>query len=557
MPFAFLPRVSRAPRPHAGRRSWVHALVGASLLVGLSVAVPAPAAHAAGEPTPATFLSLLNDTRAGAGLAPLVLDPALGALARTWSLHMGGVHARTGHPLVKPGAERDCERSSLCHRPDLFAAIARLTPTWTAAAENIGYGATPAAVHAALLASPPHLANILGPFERVGIGVATDPVDGSLWVTFDFVAGGVPAAPTPATLLGAHGRFRAVTPQRLADTRTGDGGTRGPLAADQVVRVAVPANADANAAVLNLTATGVRRAGFVTAYPCGANRPLASNLNVAAGETRANQAVVALDATHAVCVYTSAPLDLVVDLTGSFAPSGAPFRPVAPTRLLDTRDTGRLVTEVAVDVRPALGTASAAVATVTVTSPIAGGFVTAWPCGTPLPLASTVNYAAGQTVANLATVAVGADGRLCLHSSAPTHVVVDVGGGFGGGTASTFTGTVPLRLLDTRDGTGAWLGGVTPGRRVELLVAGERGIATGARAVAVNLTVTDATAAGYVVAFPCDQPAPTASNVNFRAGETVATMAVVTLSASGALCLQSSAPASLVADLAGWFSDAS
>ncbi len=529
-----------------------------------AVATPATAVGTAPADRPTQFLELLNASRTAVGLAPVVLDAVLSGVAATWSLHMAGVHARTGDPIVKAGHEHECEVSSLCHRPDLVAAVTLLAPGWTRVGENIGYGGSVTGVHDALMASPAHRDNIVGPWDRVGIGVTEDPISGHLWVTFDFASGAAPVPPPAVVAVRAGGRFRAVAPQRLADSRTGAGGVTGPLRADQVVRIDLGAGAgpgrgapaDAVAAVVNLTATGVQRPGYLTAYPCGTARPLASSLNVAVGETRANEAVVALDSTRALCLYTSAPLDVVIDGTGWFAPDGDGYRPVTPARVLDTRDGGRLVTDVAVAVHDVLGhDATAVVANVTVTNPLGAGFVTAYPCDMPLPLASNVNFAAGQTVANLATVKLGTGSTLCVHSSSPTHLVVDVAGGFAPGATSALTSVVPARLLDTRDATGGWTGPVAAGQRVELAVAGRRGVPTGARAVAVNLTATDTAAAGYVVAFPCDGAVPMASNVNFRAGETAATMAVVRLSSDGALCLRSSAGASLVVDVAGWFTD--
>ena len=59
-------------------------------------------------------------------------------------------------------------------------------------------------------------------------------------------------------------------------------------------------------------------AGFVTAYPCGTDRPLASNVNFAAGDDVANAAVVPVGAGGAVCLFASAATNLVVDLNGTF-----------------------------------------------------------------------------------------------------------------------------------------------------------------------------------------------------------------------------------------------
>jgi hypothetical protein len=74
--------------------------------------------------------------------------------------------------------------------------------------------------------------------------------------------------------------------------------------------------------------------------------------------------------------------------------------------------------------------AMAVVLNVTVDQPEGTGFVTVFPCGGALPLASNVNYVAGQTVANAVTVTVGVLGRVCIHTSASTHLIVDTNAAF-------------------------------------------------------------------------------------------------------------------------------
>jgi hypothetical protein len=77
---------------------------------------------------------------------------------------------------------------------------------------------------------------------------------------------------------------------------------------------------------------------------------------------------------------------------------------------------------------PTTGVVAAAV-NVTVDQPAAPGFVTVFGCGSAPPLASNLNYATGQVVANVATAPV-VDGAVCVYTWAPTHVIVDVSGYF-------------------------------------------------------------------------------------------------------------------------------
>ena len=92
--------------------------------------------------------------------------------------------------------------------------------------------------------------------------------------------------------------------------------------------------ADASGVVLNLTSADPGGNGFLTVFPCGTARPTASNLNVRPGANRANLVIVAPGDDGTVCVFSSAPTDVVVDVFGWMR--GA-FDGLTPTRLFDTR----------------------------------------------------------------------------------------------------------------------------------------------------------------------------------------------------------------------------
>ncbi len=83
----------------------------------------------------------------------------------------------------------------------------------------------------------------------------------------------------------------------------------------------------------------------------------------------------------------------------------------------------------------------------TATEGVAPGYVTVHPCG-PRPLASSLNFAAGQAVANLVVAAVDPGGDVCLFTNVPVHLVVDVAGWFTGQDA--VVPLVPARLHDSR-----------------------------------------------------------------------------------------------------------
>jgi hypothetical protein len=234
-------------------------------------------------------------------------------------------------------------------------------------------------------------------------------------------------------LYGTNGSgYTPLTPTRFVDTRPGATGSAvtSRLAANTPVKVkiagvsSVPANA--TAVSFNLTAVEPDTDAFVTAYPCTSAPPLVSNVNALAGTTVANDVVVALDGSGSVCLVSNTNLDVLVDVTGSFSASGSRYFATTPTRLLDTRTQGGVAKggQVAVTVP---GGGKAAAVSVTVTGPDGPGYITVAPCGTA-PLASALNYVAGDLVTNLAATPLDGSGRICISTFDSADIVVDLAG---------------------------------------------------------------------------------------------------------------------------------
>ena len=78
---------------------------------------------------------------------------------------------------------------------------------------------------------------------------------------------------------------------------------------------------------------------------------------------------------------------------------------------------------------PATGVGSVSL-NIAVTNPHAAGFITAYSCGARA-LVSSLNYVAGQTVANAVIAPVSADGTVCFYSLATTDLIVDINGWIG------------------------------------------------------------------------------------------------------------------------------
>jgi hypothetical protein len=119
--------------------------------------------------------------------------------------------------------------------------------------------------------------------------------------------------------------------------------------------------------------------------------------------------------------------------------------------------------------------------------------------------------------------------------------------------ASFFTVT-PCRIADTREPAGPY-GGPALSTGVEriFVVADRCGIPPSAKAVSLNVTVTQPTAPGHVILYPGGSPAPSVSAINFRAGQTRANNAIVQLGAGGTLAVQSAAPTHFIIDVNGYF----
>jgi hypothetical protein len=288
-------------------------------------------------------------------------------------------------------------------------------------------------------------------------------------------------------------------------------------------------------------------------YPCGRPAPNVSNVNFTAGRAVPNLVTVALGG-GSVCIMASSPAHVIADLAGWYGSTGQTYTPSTPLRLLDSRGTGPK-TDFRVSVAgPVSAQATAVTVNATVDGPTGRGFLTAYPCDVAVPNASNLNFDAGQTVANQVTVGVPASRSICFRSTVATNLIVDLSGAFGPG-GSRLTTVVPTRFLDTRFGTGGWLGRAGVEQTLDVTVGSTSGIPSRATAAVLNVTVAGATSAGFLTVFPCDQPVPNASNVNFVAGTAVANAVTVKLAADGSLCVYASSRADVLVDLAGYLAN--
>jgi hypothetical protein len=239
----------------------------------------------------------------------------------------------------------------------------------------------------------------------------------------------------------------AIDPARLLDTRDGTGDRFGAIGEGESIDVQVTGRggvpADAQAVVLNVTATEPTAASYLTVWPSGDARPVASSVNMSPGQTVPNLIIARVGEGGRVSVFNNAgSTHVVIDVLGAFTPGAtARFVPLSPARALDTRDgvgasrarLGRAPLPLGLAGRcgvPASGV-SAVLLNVTVVSPSAGTYVTVFPSGRERPLASNLNATAGQVVPNMVLARLGPDGGASIYNnSGDLDLVADVMGYF-------------------------------------------------------------------------------------------------------------------------------
>jgi hypothetical protein len=258
------------------------------------------------------------------------------------------------------------------------------------------------------------------------------------------------------------------------------------------------------------------------------------------------------------------------ELTPAEALSGpSKFIALSPTRVLDTRigigATGALppggTVTLAMPGRggvPATG-ATAVLLNVTVAEAAGPGFVQVFPTGrAAVGASSNLNPdRSGATIANLVVAPLGDAGQISVYSQGGGHLIADVFGYFEA-SASTVDGryvpVFPSRILDTRMQAP---GKLNVGGSVRVPIIGRGGVpATGASAVVVNVTATDATDSGYVQVLPTGQSAFGAfSNINLRRGQTLPNLAVVPVGADGSITVFTERGAHVIVDVFGYFTN--
>lgn len=268
----------------------------------------------------------------------------------------------------------------------------------------------------------------------------------------------------------------------------------------------------------------------------------------------------------------------------SFSTATAPaqYFPLSPTRICDTRPTApknqctgktlgpNSVLTVSVAGQASIPTSgvTAIVANLTAVDTTATSYLTVYPAGNSPPLASNLNWMAGETIPNLVTVQLGTSGEIDIYNHAGSvDVIVDVEGYYAQSTTSAglFNPISPLRVCDTRatapqnQCTGKTL---SPNSVLNVKITPQGSLpASGIEAIAANVTAVGPTApaGGYLTVYPEGTTQPLASNLNFSYDETIANRVVVPINQStGEISIYNyTGYTNVIIDINGWFTNSS
>jgi 6-phosphogluconolactonase (cycloisomerase 2 family) len=263
---------------------------------------------------------------------------------------------------------------------------------------------------------------------------------------------------------------------------------------------------------------------------------------------------------------TASPVTVVI----AGPPPGLRFVPVTPCRIADTRNpvgpfggpfitggTSRAfaVPDSACNI-PTTAQAYSVNVTVVPKGPL--GFLTMFPCGQTLPLASTLNSIDGRVKAAAAIVPAGTSGGVCAFATNNTDLVLDINGYFVSASDASvlaFYPVAPCRLVDTRGAAGT-LGGpslIGNATRTFPILASPCQIPATAKAYSLNFTSVPKGSLGFLSTWPAGQPIPLVSTLNATTGAVTANAAIVPSGTNGDISVFVTNDSDLVIDINGYF----
>jgi DNA-binding beta-propeller fold protein YncE len=313
--------------------------------------------------------------------------------------------------------------------------------------------------------------------------------------------------------------------------------------------------------------------GYLTVWPAGQPRPLASTLNSLDGRIKANAAIIPAGTNGQISVYATNTTHVIVDVNGYFAPvsgSTLAFYPLTPCRVADTRHstyppglgppflTGGqerafpILNAITTCNIPANGVAAYSL-NFSVVPHGSLFYMTVWPTGQTRPVVSTLNDVPGQIIANAAIVVAGSSGDVSVYPTNDTDLIIDINGYFaaaGQGGLSLY-GVQPCRVIDTRHvGSGQpFTGTLSP--PVDVVDTGCAASSL-AQAYVFNASVVPTGGLGYLTLWPDGTNQPLVSTLNALDGSISSNMAIVPTN-NGSVDAYASGLTQLILDISSYF----
>jgi hypothetical protein len=336
------------------------------------------------------------------------------------------------------------------------------------------------------------------------------------------LAGGVAigAVPASAAASAAPGTYRATTPTRVLDTRTGAYGNRkGAVRANGATNVRVVGSSgvptSAAAVAVTISVVSAARSGGITASTYGVgSRPRLTSVQFGAGKPATDLAIVRVTSGRIKLWNASdGRVQLVADVVGYYV-GGTPTVDGAlhlrtAKRVVDTRTglngfhkgalrPGATLTAHLHTLAGLPSDAGAVAATVTVFDPRRAGSLIGYAGGTTRPSAPLVEFSAGHAVSQFGVLPISDIQTLSLHntSSGSVQVVIDVVGYLKAAPAAVAHGVQVVAA------NRSFADGFVPRHGSDVVpVLGRAGVPkTGVAAVAVSVRISKATRAGTIVA---------------------------------------------------------
>jgi YVTN family beta-propeller protein len=322
----------------------------------------------------------------------------------------------------------------------------------------------------------------------------------------------VPSTSSAFTYLLLPGSYTAISPHRLLDTRVS--GSGGPFAAGETRQLQVSGvdgvPSGAIGVMVNLTVTDLTSSTSVSVWPAGGTQPSTPNLVAAKGQIVSHLVELPLNSSGQISIWNRAgSTQVVVDLEGyvtESAPGGDGFILTHPTLVLNTaaKGGGGPVTKGHPRKLVLIGKAgvptfdvSAVMIELTSSSTTAADWATVYPAGTAKPVASQLNWVKGQSTTNLLTATLGSGGAI---------------------------------ELATQNGSANFT-----------VVGGQGAVPVGATSVFLDVTVSGASKAATLTAWPAGTFKPAIGGLVVGTGGTYSTEMLVWIGAGGDVDLSLSA----------------